>query len=172
MFCPRSPCFSAWSDISGRKKSRTSDPNRGHSRKSTTDSNSNNRTISSAYRWTIKTNHSQTDPRNFVRTIGVSRRECGAWRCTVRTPSLQLWAIPRRGEPHNELTILPSISKLAVYSCRERSLPGFFHLPLNDQRGTKKARERDRRPKNNVLMKEGNFSRNSFRGNYVPLDRQ
>lgn len=68
----------------------------------------------------------QTDPRNFLRTIGVSRRECSAWRCTVRTPSLQLWAIPRRGEPHNELTILLSISKLAVYSCRERSLLGLL----------------------------------------------
>lgn len=57
----------------------------------------------------------------FQWTIGVSREKLGARRCVSRKASLQLWAIPRRGEPRNELTILPSISKLAS---RRRCLPG------------------------------------------------
>lgn len=54
-----------------------------------------------------------------------------------------------------------------LYSCRERSLPGFLSFIFlstrspRDQRGTKrgeKERQRDRRPENNVLMmKERNF---------------
>lgn len=47
-------------------------------------------------------------------------------RWASRNAALQLWAIPRRGEPRNELAILPTISRLAA---RRRSLPASFsHL--------------------------------------------
>lgn len=123
MFCPRPPSLSSAQFAPG-KKPRARDPCRGGPRKSTPASGDD---------WTLLRRRStrdsrdfRTDPRDFLRTIGVSRGERSARRCTVRAPSLQLWAIPRRGEPHNELTILPSISKLALYPCREkRSLPAF-----------------------------------------------
>jgi len=61
--------------------------------------------------------------RDFLRTIGVSRGECSARRCTVRAPSLQLWAIPRRGDPHNELTIYcRAFQNWPSYPYRENAL--------------------------------------------------
>lgn len=68
-------------------------------------------------------------------------------RWASRDAALQLWAIPRRGEPRNELAILPTISKLAA---RTRSLPALTLLSSHLE-GTGPVV----RPENNVSeMKE------------------
>lgn len=121
----------------------------------------------------------RTDPRDFLRTIGVSRGERSARRCTVRAPSLQLWAIPRRGEPHNELTILPSISKLALYwPCRENTLylvSPFLHPLLyafstraSEGRGGEEGAPGIEGPRNNVRRWKKATSENSYHEDCTP----
>lgn len=95
----------------------------------------------------------QANLRNFLQTIGVRRRERSARRCMVRTPSLQLWAILRQSEPHNELTILPSISKLAVYLCRALysvSISSFSLCSPSTARDREGMRDGYRKLENNV----------------------
>lgn len=172
MFCPRSPCLSSARFALGKKPQSVS---RRTAKISTPvpgdDLDVRRRAIATVF---------GRNPRDFLRTIGVSRVERSARRCMVRAPSLQLWAIPRRGEPHNELTILPSISKLALYPCRERTLftcflPSFVLFftcsprPARDEGGGGYSRGY-RRPENNVWRWKKGTSGNPYHGDYaLPL---